>query len=103
HRRATTHTSSLSLHDALPISVDRAQRRIRQWARVQRSQPVEYLLFARRGERLGRLLCLGAPDLLGVASPLADQRHDALVEIIDRDRKSTRLNSSHGSISYAVF
>src|SRR5438128_6102074 len=28
---------------------------------------------------------------------------DAGVELADRDRKSTRLNSSHGSISYAVF
>src|SRR2546422_8076482 len=27
----------------------------------------------------------------------------ALTELFDRDRKSTRLNSSHGYISYAVF
>src|SRR5699024_12574788 len=29
--------------------------------------------------------------------------YDKLVKIIDKDRKSTRLNSSHVSISYAVF
>src|SRR2546422_7509428 len=27
----------------------------------------------------------------------------SLVDILERDRKSTRLNSSHGYISYAVF
>src|SRR2546426_8367708 len=31
------------------------------------------------------------------------QRRDALEEVGDRDRKSTRLNSSHLVISYAVF
>src|SRR5207245_1827119 len=36
--------------------------------------------------------------------PLADARRDLLLdEGVDRDRKSRRLNSSHGSISYAVF
>src|SRR3989449_3195398 len=41
---------------------------------------------------------------------LADARQRELVEVVlddvsvgDRDRKSTRLNSSHGYISYAVF
>src|SRR2546429_6960878 len=28
---------------------------------------------------------------------------DSTIEVIQRDRKSTRLNSSHGYISYAVF
>src|SRR2546421_1471106 len=46
-------------------------------------------------ERLERRLA----DLLTPADPLDDR--DAIVEI--RDRKSTRLNSSHDQISYAVF
>src|SRR3712207_7476341 len=29
--------------------------------------------------------------------------HDALVDELGQDRKSTRLNSSHANISYAVF
>src|SRR5438128_8320636 len=33
----------------------------------------------------------------------AHHQHDELVAARFRDRKSTRLNSSHGSISYAVF
>src|SRR3712207_7913577 len=48
-----------------------------------------------RGERLGGRFVRdprdGVPDL--------GTRHDAL----DPDRKSTRLNSSHANISYAVF
>src|SRR5207245_11434881 len=40
----------------------------------------------------------------GVASAQApDPDLESLPETISEDRKSTRLNSSHGSISYAVF
>src|SRR2546430_16700871 len=65
---ATTEIYTLSLHDALPISLERD---------------------AERGHRL-------------VAERAADElepdRH-----IVLPDRKSTRLNSSHSQISYAVF
>src|SRR5699024_12444033 len=60
---ATTEISTLSLHDALPIS---------SWS----------------GAAHDRALLFGRPGSVG--APL-------------RDRKSTRLNSSHVSISYAVF
>src|SRR3712207_6965529 len=42
-------------------------------------------------------------DHLGVAS--VDQGRDVVLRPVDqaRDRKSTRLNSSHANISYAVF
>src|SRR3712207_7128149 len=52
---------------------------------------------------VGRQRGLAAPD---------DHRHDEQVELVDQpgaeglgreDRKSTRLNSSHANISYAVF
>src|SRR5437879_7927473 len=39
--------------------------------------------------------------LLGVVASFRDQAADALVTLVDR--KSTRLNSSHRCISYAVF
>src|SRR5256885_11340007 len=41
----------------------------------------------------------------GVAATLADDRQDLLQIVAEqvRDRKSTRLNSSHLVISYAVF
>src|SRR5687768_18104462 len=45
--------------------------------------------------RIGEDHVRAAPD--GGAVPLGG------VAVVDRDRKSTRLNSSHGYISYAVF
>src|SRR5258707_4140557 len=33
----------------------------------------------------------------------AAERHDPYLSAIEEDRKSTRLNSSHANISYAVF
>src|ERR1041385_6759950 len=63
---------------------------------------------------VGSLAVLGAPDLIVLTlSEFADQayrigRAAALPLLVDADhgygdRKSTRLNSSHGYISYAVF
>src|SRR5690242_20795035 len=42
-------------------------------------------------------------DVARHARAQALQRLDAVVRLRDEDRKSTRLNSSHMSISYAVF
>src|SRR3712207_8664870 len=85
---ATTEICTLSLHDALPIAAagprgggrprhadDAAARDPPRRARGALRRP--------RGERPVRLL---PADLPG-----------------QRDRKSTRLNSSHANISYAVF
>src|SRR3712207_7506133 len=87
---ATTEIYTLSLHDALPISPGRGD-----WAGPERPLPPRPaggqagadgdgdLEGARlRVERGGRLLPAGVRPL---------------------DRKSTRLNSSHANISYAVF
>src|SRR3712207_7982347 len=78
---ATTEIYTLSLHDALPISA-----------------PV-----ASVGDVPGVPLRL---DLLAAAAPAdplpARARADDLAVVIS-DRKSTRLNSSHANISYAVF
>src|SRR5258708_22749828 len=71
---ATTEIYTLSLHDALPISVSRR---------------------ARRHQRVGPH---GADDDRG-SSPGARARELLAM----RDRKSTRLNSSHQIISYALF
>src|SRR2546429_7273624 len=70
---ATTEIYTLSLHDALPISHNHDSDRASE--RSRRVVPPAH----RRG-----------------AGPGA---HALLIE----DRKSTRLNSSHGYISYAVF
>src|SRR2546430_16543914 len=64
---ATTEIYTLSLHDALPISLQQAR------------------------DRAG---CRRRPPDSGTLRPPAEGR---------KDRKSTRLNSSHSQISYAVF
>src|SRR5436309_5912388 len=70
HDTATTEIYTLSLHDALPISVnDRL-----------------YAVVARLAMAVGRLVAFA----LGSIGAFLD-------------RKSTRLNSSHVKISYAVF
>src|SRR5690606_41948550 len=76
---ATTEIYTLSLHDALPICGEhRFHRRRRQ----------SFLLHGRR--RRARQGAVG-------------QRWHAGGHVHDPDRKSTRLNSSHVKISYAVF
>src|SRR5207245_5910523 len=92
----------LSLHDALPIwpERERAARRRRE-VDPMLAQPSRFVLGARapadlvRRRGIGRLAepaCLRVGKRVGVGDVW-----------LDVDRKSTRLNSSHGSISYAVF
>src|SRR5258707_9457368 len=74
---ATTEIYTLSLHDALPILLDRQQA------------------FAYTQE-----------DLKFIMQPMAANGESLPIEPTDSsplDRKSTRLNSSHANISYAVF
>src|SRR5437899_10622312 len=73
---ATTEIYTLSLHDALPISVPGLDL-----------GPSRVLFRTKQSERALRK----APFLLKVSADFST------------DRKSTRLNSSHLGISYAVF
>src|SRR2546430_13151553 len=70
---ATTEIYTLSLHDALPISVGRV-----------------------------RQLGITTMPVLKTTSP-ATAAGDPNIRPANTDRKSTRLNSSHSQISYAVF
>src|SRR3712207_7221645 len=87
---ATTEIYTLSLHDALPISV-----------------------VSGRG-RLSVTVMAGVPE--GHRDVCGDQSVSIMAQLLSRDavetkctqpqtadRKSTRLNSSHANISYAVF
>src|SRR5205814_10042081 len=103
HVSAPTHISPLSLHDALPISHNNLVRDLLTAKNFSgnalknggllriygRSPPVENLCTTcatpPRSSHIFRLLCTYQS------------------ETIPRDRKSTRLNSSHLGISYAVF
>src|SRR3712207_8100599 len=90
---ATTEIYTLSLHDALPISPQHLLQR----AERERERGAELVRHVREEGRLGAVDLgqrLGAPPLLLVGAGVGDR---------SRDRKSTRLNSSHANISYAVF
>src|SRR5690348_18067157 len=76
---ATTEIYTLSLHDALPIC----------WCVLTRHRLQRLCYQARLHTREGRL-----PLILWIRPTKVGER---------ADRKSTRLNSSHPSISYAVF
>src|SRR3712207_7436405 len=79
---ATTEIYTLSLHDALPISPAERQLGL---------EPV----LAPHGAR-ERTVELAREVVVGEALRQGG-------EVLDQDRKSTRLNSSHANISYAVF
>src|SRR3712207_7614987 len=83
---ATTEIYTLSLHDALPILPLRLP--LREDARVVRDA------------RGGALADHAAAHRGRPAVPHGGQPHHLLLR---PDRKSTRLNSSHANISYAVF
>src|SRR2546430_12475731 len=70
---ATTEIYTLSLHDALPISA-----RLKKFDDFRKQRQLIALSFDQRGKRLEAFFA-------------------------SLDRKSTRLNSSHSQISYAVF
>src|SRR3712207_7016017 len=76
---ATTEIYTLSLHDALPISAHHQH---------QRHEAGELAEGEEQGER---------------QPPLPGRRQQAGGGAAVQDRKSTRLNSSHANISYAVF
>src|SRR5689334_23510848 len=76
----TTYIYTLSLHDALPICERRAAPGVDAADQHVAHRPVARRRDARRHGLRERA------------------EHD-----VDEDRKSTRLNSSHSSISYAVF
>src|SRR5688572_33117880 len=76
---ATTEIYTLSLHDALPIFI----------------RPSSAVYCAMRSHAVAASSSDRNDSLASVASAVPSTRW--------RDRKSTRLNSSHSQISYAVF
>src|SRR5207253_9867140 len=94
---STTQNYTLSLHDALPIS----KSSLADFS----ARPINVvLLFARNRPALVRLSSVFCPSTF---SRYSIKTHALRTEngrqSHQRDRKSTRLNSSHVAISYAVF
>src|SRR5699024_12409169 len=93
---STTAFYTLSLHDALPIYGERSQHSVLQFDRRRRLPPTGILVTR-----------YAQGDVFSY--PFTGGRRDLPVQLLFRcpqlraDRKSTRLNSSHVSISYAVF
>src|SRR5687768_18036911 len=86
---ATTEIYTLSLHDALPIWEAHLNRR--------------FFTTRRTGVGVcGPTRCV-APESLARIARIVYLRCPAALRRSPQDRKSTRLNSSHGYISYAVF
>src|SRR2546422_7584657 len=83
---ATTEIYTLSLHDALPISAVHAELR------------TGVVIAAAVSAGGHRRTCSTGPISYGLPIHSAIDGSKAAI-----DRKSTRLNSSHGYISYAVF
>src|SRR2546429_8527547 len=81
---ATTEIYTLSLHDALPIL------------------PYPVTFSSNRLSLLERGVAVAVAHVRG-GGELGKRWHDDGRLLRKRDRKSTRLNSSHGYISYAVF
>src|SRR3712207_9224922 len=93
---ATTEIYTLSLHDALPISRVDGPRGLERGAAPDGVEPLDRL----RGEDVDAQL-VGREPLGPCLQPRGGVRDGEL--LVHRDRKSTRLNSSHANISYAVF
>src|SRR5437764_9007196 len=84
HSSPTTHICTLSLHDALPI-----------FAGTSGITSIKGNVWSDLGDSHNYY------KLNGVPKPWADWVN--FCKQVDGDRKSTRLNSSHRCISYAVF
>src|SRR5688500_19425568 len=80
---------TLSLHDALPISTVAILPRLLEEARELQPDVVVFDSCATWGWAVSEVL--GVPGICSVST------------LVFEDRKSTRLNSSHLVISYAVF
>src|SRR3712207_6863269 len=81
---ATTEIYTLSLHDALPISIENYAKKLLGKS-TRDILPEDYKNYKGKGG-VGQLL----------------EKYYFMYEP-NRDRKSTRLNSNHANISYAVF
>src|SRR5699024_12868462 len=84
---APTDTYTLSLHDALPI-----------WTLPKNAAAVKSIVSTNFAAKVAESYGVDMINVLTGFKWIADQIHQ-----YETDRKSTRLNSSHVSISYAVF
>src|SRR5206468_12104401 len=101
----TPHQSSLytlSLHDALPIWLLGDVAIMLDRGRVVQQGAPEDVFRHPASPYIAEFL--GAENVFaGTAQPIRVDARDRSTDVTSGDRKSTRLNSSHDQISYAVF
>src|SRR5207249_5805932 len=96
--RPPSEPSPLALHDALPISEPRPRpRRDPRGERLRGDDPQEREADPSPAEGRGEEVAMPTVPVLDATGKQAGTME------LKGDRKSTRLNSSHVSISYAVF
>src|SRR5699024_12117434 len=95
---ATTELYTLSLHDALPIYRQTWPQRLASFHFRRRSPLCRGCLYVRK-----QTVSASAPWYVPKSIQICDCVPSHLSLFWGLDRKSTRLNSSHVSISYAVF
>src|SRR5690606_41877498 len=98
HATTTSEMSTLSLHDALPIWGEDRQVAAPPGLRIGENRLQE---GRERDLDRARLVTLEGPG--GDRHPQSSDHRRAERRLRQEDRKSTRLNSSHVKISYAVF
>src|SRR5699024_12556309 len=102
-RTATTVIYTLSLHDALPILVSK-RLKYSKTSQGGFSMTIKTDLgyIEITSEVMAGIAGYAASSCFGVKGMTIRSMSDGLAHLLGRDRKSTRLNSSHVSISYAV-
>src|SRR5690606_41686621 len=99
---APTYTSTPSLHDALPIYFDRSSQAAfmmfsgQKDHRDEEVKEIQEYIEGNYGERM-------TVDELAQRVAMSRRSFERRFKQATGDRKSTRLNSSHVKISYAVF
>src|SRR5207302_11299847 len=86
---------TLSLHDALPISEDDGNLGRQPWPKAGRVQFDSKTIDTHHAR--------GLPPRMRLLARQKSKPMIAAADFTKKDRKSTRLNSSHVKISYAVF
>src|SRR5690606_42034237 len=103
HPRATLEIYTLSLHDALPISPIQDRSFLTEFLMLRQLQKrntiIIYYIKYTTHPALGFLI----PKIFGGFQKSNSIHFLVIFSLFWPDRKSTRLNSSHVKISYAVF
>src|SRR5690606_41822517 len=98
---SSTAPDPLSLHDALPISKVPPIRWAWKWWVEAMAKIAKRVAQSREG--IDRNKAYPLDEALKILKERSKVKFDETVEVAMKDRKSTRLNSSHVKISYAVF